>query len=162
GSVVESGRHAELMQRGGVYATLMAEQARESAASGVIDAAPQTRVETIADVPGGAVKPLTEGIIKAEGLTWYQLVIALMKVIMPWKGRLTGTFLLGVARVVAFIGVGALSALAVLALKNGGDVAPWLWALAMAAPLSGLLHWLESWLAHDMAFRLLAEMRIDV
>ena len=29
------------------------------------------------------------------------------------------------------------------------------------APLSGVLHWLESWLAHDMAFRLLAEMRID-
>src|SRR4029079_10301781 len=33
-------------------------------------------------------------------------------------------------------------------------------ALAVVAPLSGLLHWLESWLAHDMAFRLLAEMRI--
>ena len=31
----------------------------------------------------------------------------------------------------------------------------------LVAPLSGVLHWLESWLAHDMAFRLLAEMRID-
>ncbi len=31
----------------------------------------------------------------------------------------------------------------------------------MRWPLSGVLHWLESWLAHDMAFRLLAEMRID-
>src|SRR5207249_9241460 len=88
GSVAESGRHAELMQRGGVYARLMAEQARESAASAFIDASPQARAETIADVPGGAVKPVTEGIIKAEGLTWYQLVVALMKVIMPWKGRL--------------------------------------------------------------------------
>src|SRR3546814_2815235 len=37
----------------------------------------------------------------------------------------------------------------------------WLWALAVVAPLSGVLHWLESWIAHDMAFRLLAEMRID-
>jgi ATP-binding cassette subfamily C protein CydCD len=36
-----------------------------------------------------------------------------------------------------------------------------LWALAVVAPLSGVLHWVESWLAHDMAFRLLAEMRID-
>src|SRR5208282_1219255 len=35
------------------------------------------------------------------------------------------------------------------------------WALAVVAPLSGALHWLESWIAHDMAFRLLAEMRID-
>ena len=32
--------------------------------------------------------------------------------------------------------------------------------LALAAPLAGLLHWLESWLAHDIAYRLLAEMRI--
>ena len=34
-------------------------------------------------------------------------------------------------------------------------------ALAIVAPLSGVLHWLKSWMAHDMAFRLLAEMRID-
>jgi len=34
--------------------------------------------------------------------------------------------------------------------------------LALAAPLAGLLHWLESWLAHDIAYRLLAEMRIDL
>jgi ATP-binding cassette subfamily C protein CydCD len=30
------------------------------------------------------------------------------------------------------------------------------------APLAGLLHWLESWLAHDMAFRLLTHMRLDL
>src|SRR6185295_19892123 len=30
------------------------------------------------------------------------------------------------------------------------------------APLAGVLHWLESWIAHDMAFRLLASMRIEV
>ena len=35
-------------------------------------------------------------------------------------------------------------------------------ALAFAAPLAGILHWFESWIAHDMAFRLLAEMRIDL
>ena len=35
-------------------------------------------------------------------------------------------------------------------------------AAARGAPLAGLLHWLESWLAHDMAYRLLAEMRIDL
>ena len=82
-----------------------------------------TRAESIADTPGGAVKPLTEGIIKAEGLTWYQVVAALMKVILPWKGKLTATFLFGVLRVVAFIGVGVLSALIVLALKHHAAVA---------------------------------------
>jgi len=104
---------------------------------------------------------VTEGIIKAEGLGWFQLVVALMKVILPWKGRLTATFVFGVLRVVAFIGVGVLGALVVLALKNDQPYETWLWALAVVAPLSGLLHWLESWIAHDMAFRLLAEMRID-
>jgi ATP-binding cassette subfamily C protein CydCD len=162
GKVTEQGRHDELMSRGGVYATLMSEQARESSTDATVDAFDtRTRTETIADTPGGAVKPLTEGIIKAEGLTWYQVVAALMKVIMPWKGKLTATFLFGVLRVVAFIGVGVLSALIVLALKHH---APWhglAIALAIVAPLSGVLHWLESWLAHDMAFRLLAEMRID-
>jgi len=163
GRIVESGRHDELMRTGGVYARLMAEQARESRAPGLADIlASGSAAEVVADGRGSAVKPLTEGIIKAEGLNWIGLVTALMKVIMPWRGRLAATFVLGVLRVLAFIGVGVLSALAVLALKHGTPYAGWLWALAVLAPLSGVLHWLESWVAHDMAFRLLAEMRIDV
>ena len=163
GRVAESGSHEALMRQGGVYATLMAEQARESAAATLIDAEPAPAAdERVADLPGGAAKPVTEGIIKAEGLTWLQLVGALMAMIMPWKGKLAATFVLGVLRVLAFIGVGVLSALTVAALKHGTPYAGWLWALAIVAPLSGALHWLESWLAHDMAFRLLSEMRIDV
>jgi ATP-binding cassette subfamily C protein CydCD len=84
-----------------------------------------------------------------------------MKVILPWKGKLAATFTFGVLRVVAFIGVGVLSALIVLALKHHEPIRDLAIALAIVAPLSGALHWLESWLAHDMAFRLLAEMRID-
>jgi len=162
GHVAEEGKHGALMSRGGVYSQLMAEQAREQQAGTTIDslAAPQ-RAETIASTSGGAMKPITEGIIKAEGLTWYQVVVALMKVIMPWKGKLTATFILGVARVVAFIGIGVLSALIVLALKNHQPYGGLAIALAILAPVSGILHWFESWLAHDMAFRLLAEMRID-
>jgi len=168
GRVVESGRHEALMAAGGVYARLMAEQAQESAAATVIDVSPAGRgAEGAASGPGQALpdiaaKPMTEGIIKAEGLNWFQLVVALMTVIMPWKGRLAATFAFGVLRVLAFIGVGVLSALVVAALKNGQPYAPWLWALAVVAPLAGALHWLESWIAHDMAFRLLAEMRIAV
>ena len=85
-----------------------------------------------------------------------------MKLAMPWKGKLALTFAFGVLRVVSFIGVGVLSALVLLALKNGEPYGALLWALAVVAPLAGVLHWLESWIAHDMAFRLLAEMRIDV
>jgi len=162
GKVTEQGRHADLMSRGGVYSGLMAEQARESSTGATLDAfVTPARTESVSDTPGGAVKPLTEGIIKADGLTWYQVVATLMKVIMPWKGKLTATFVLGVLRVIAFIGVGVLSALIVLALKNQEPWGGLAVALALLAPVSGVLHWLESWMAHDMAFRLLAEMRID-
>ena len=166
GKVAEEGPHSALMKAGGLYAGLMAEQAREAEAAEaaepvVRDAAAQPAAESLADVPGGAMQAPTEGIIKAEGLSWTQVVAELMKVIMPWKGKLVLTFLFGVLRVLGFIGVGVLSAFVVLALKNGTDFEPYLWGLAVVAPLSGVLHWLESWLAHDMAFRLLAEMRID-
>ena len=165
GRVVESGTHSELMGLpGGVYASLMREQARESEERGddlLIDAAGRPTTETLDATPGGAKQAPTEGVIKAEGLAWFQVAAALMRVILPWKGRLAIAFLFGVVRVLAFIGVGAASALIVFALKNGqpyDHLLVWLWALA---PLAGILHWLESWVAHDMAYRLLAEMRID-
>ncbi|WP_026873386.1 ABC transporter ATP-binding protein [Inquilinus limosus] len=163
GRVVESGPHAALMQQGGVYAGLMAEQARESAAGTIIDAPVAARTaEPAPAAPAAATKVETEGILKAEGLGWGRLVAELMRLAMPWKGKLALTFAFGVLRVVAFIGVGVLSALVLLALKNGEPYGGLLWALAVVAPLSGVLHWLESWIAHDMAFRLLADMRADV
>ncbi|WP_343712365.1 ABC transporter ATP-binding protein [Inquilinus sp.] len=163
GRVVESGPHAALMQQGGVYAGLMAEQARESAAGKILDAPVAARAaESAPSAPAAATKVETEGILKAEGLGWGRLVAELMKLAMPWKGKLALTFAFGVLRVVTFIGVGVLSALVLLALKNGEPYGALLWALAVVAPLSGVLHWLESWIAHDMAFRLLADMRADV
>ena len=163
GRVVESGPHAQLMRDGGLYAGLMAEQARESAAGVILDAPAAARTVEAAPAADPVVaKTETEGILKAEGLGWGRLVAELMKLAMPWKGKLALTFAFGVLRVVAFIGVGVLSALVLLALKNGEPYGGLLWALAVVAPLSGVLHWLESWIAHDMAFRLLAEMRMDV
>ena len=95
--------------------------------------------ETIMNLP-------TEGIVKAEGLNWKQLVIELMRHIIPWKGRLGLSFCFGVLRVLSFIGVGIFSALIVLELKNGNDYSSHLSWLITAAILSGILHWLESWI----------------
>ena len=50
----------------------------------------------------------------------------------------------------------------VRASRRGSPSALLLVALAVVAPLAGLLHWLESWLAHDMAYRLLTDMRLDM
>ena len=68
----------------------------------------------------------------------------------------------GIGRVAAFIGVGVLGALIVAAVRANAPSLLLIVLLLAAAPLAGLLHWLESWLAHDMAYRLLAEMRIDL
>jgi ATP-binding cassette subfamily C protein CydCD len=160
GRVAEEGDHTSLLRRGGIYARLMAEQVQEASAPTEIDLAPTPTIEVTA--AGTPTKLVTEGILKAEGLTWYQVIANLMRVIMPWKGRLAVTFVFGVLRVLAFIGIGVLSALAVAGLKNGTDYGAYLWGLAVLAPLSGALHWLESWIAHDMAFRLLAKMRLDI
>ena len=69
----------------------------------------------------------------------------------------------GIGRVVAFIGVSVLGALIIGAVRDerarraAGRRCCWPRRRSPA-----LLHWLESWLAHDMAYRLLAEMRIDL
>ena len=54
------------------------------------------------------------------------------------------------------------SALVVAAVKNELPFSELLIVLFILAPLAGVLHWLESWVAHDMAFRLLAELRISL
>ena len=99
-------------------------------------------------------------IISAHGMGWGAVLRALLRHVQPWRNRLVAVLSLGISRVLALIGVGVLSALAVRAVRHGEPFAPYLWALLVVAPAAGVLHWLESWLAHDMAFRMLAEMRI--
>ncbi len=163
GRIAEAGRHAELMAKGGVYHRLMAEQASETA--GI-------------DAPVGGGGPLatgestqptyseeaqfapTDAIVKAEGLGWFAAARELMKHIGPYRVKLGMTFFFGVTRVLAFIGIGVVGSLAVRAVKGGEPFETLLILLAVMAPVAGIFHWFESWLAHDMAFRLLAEMRI--
>ena len=165
GRVVESGRHADLMTLRGVYHRLMADQVREgldappSAARGVAEPALEPTTEdrlVAAALPG---EPDDE-VLRASGLGWWSAWVRLLRLVQPFRGRVNLAFVLGVARVVAFIGVGVLSALVVAGIKQGTPVDALLIALYAIAPLAGALHWLESWVAHDMAFRLLTDMRI--
>ena len=163
GRVAETGRHGELMARRGVYHRLMAEQAEETAhvdapivGGGFLEKGEGTQ-PTYSEESQFAP---TDAIVKAEGLGWFAAARELMKHIGPYRGKLLMTFFFGVTRVLAFIGVGVVGALAVKAVKGGEPFETLLILLAVMAPVSGIFHWFESWQAHDMAFRLLAEMRI--
>jgi ATP-binding cassette subfamily B protein len=157
GRVVEAGTHRELMSRRGAYARLMAAQAEDATAPAedALLAAEDTRTTPAAGAPAaeGAAPPATE-------IGWLRALPILLRMVRHYRVRLLVTFALGIARVAALIGVGVLSALIVRAVSRGEPVGGLIVALAVVAPLSGALHWLESWLAHDMAYRLLADLRL--
>src|SRR5690606_36192787 len=117
GRIVEEGNHETLVARRGAYWRLMAEQLQGGgdgeALAPLLPAAAEDAVLRAADAaePGIDLEP-RDAIIRAEGLTWAGVLRELLAYARPWKGRLTLTSLLGVARVAAFIGVGVFSALA--------------------------------------------------
>ncbi|HET7158994.1 MAG TPA: ABC transporter transmembrane domain-containing protein, partial [Burkholderiales bacterium] len=169
GHVVESGRHDELMRRDGPYRRLMGSQA-------AIDSDDLADTEVVLDVIEDSSRPMTDGFephaenrmevrdinADAAAVGWRDTLLTLVRFIRPWWRQLTITVALGIGRVTAFIGVGILGALVIAAVKDGSWPQSLIIGLLIVAPLAGLLHWLESWLAHDMAYRLLAEMRIDL
>ncbi|HTO12553.1 MAG TPA: thiol reductant ABC exporter subunit CydC [Candidatus Binatia bacterium] len=159
GRVAEEGTHADLIAGHGVYARLMAGQARDGAGAVAVGARAVAVVED--ESPTEDTDP-ADAIVHGAEVGWGPVLATLVAKTRGYRGRLLLTFVLGVARVTALIGVGALSALAVRAVKHGEPAGPLLIALAAVAPLAGALHWVESWLAHDVAYRLLTDMRLEV
>ncbi len=165
GRVVESGTHAQLLALGGLYARLMQPQLGGS----------PSRTEVASTLLGSAlIEPdpmpepgLSDPDARSHGSpestpteSWRATLGSLLGFIRPWRGRLLLTVALGVLRVAAFIGVGALGALLVARVRNGLMPTPLVATLLLAAPVAAGAHWLKSFLAHDMAYRLLAAMRI--
>jgi ATP-binding cassette subfamily C protein CydCD len=167
GRVIESGRHDELIRRDGPYRRLMGSQTTAEDGVGA-DLVLEPAQDAVARAADSSQRRDDTGIttreIAAEAaeVGWRDTVLTLSRFIRPWWRQLTATVVLGIGRVAAFIGVGILGALVIAAVKTGAPPQPLVVALLVVAPLAGLLHWLESWLAHDMAYRLLAEMRIGL
>jgi ATP-binding cassette subfamily C protein CydCD len=162
GRVVEQGRHAELIRHDGPYRQLMGSQAEERDGDVVLDeqvSSPLAASER-EQIESAAANAPAELASTAAAVGWPATLGTLVRIIRPWRRRFAIVITSGIARVAAFIGVSVVSALAVAAVKIGAPYGYLLLLLALTAPLAGLLHWLESWLAHDIAYRLLAEMRV--
>jgi ATP-binding cassette subfamily C protein CydCD len=161
GRVAESGTHSTLMARDGVYRRLMAGQAGGDADSTLRDDAAAVEDEgSPPRDPAAVAAEETPAVLRAAGPGWWDVGRILFALARGYHTRLVVTFGLGVARVAALIGVGLLGALVVRAVSRGESARWLLVALLVVAPLAGVLHWIESWLAHDMAYRLLADMRM--
>ena len=170
GQLVEEGAHSQLMKRDGVYNTLMVAQMETES----VELSPMLATHA---APGNGASAAehrsassTEEYIAepsiisatAEDMSWIRVFGRLLALVKPWKLELTATFILGILRVFVLIGIGVAGALIVRQVSQGGDITGLLIALGVMAVLTPLLHWGESWVSHDMAFRLLAEMRIDM
>ena len=167
GRLVESGTHRELIAAGGAYARLMAGQAGESGdgagapfiappREGVTDDAPTEAADPpIAPSPD---PPMSHA--PTPSLASFALWGRLLDLVRPWWGQLGLTFALGLGRAVSVVGLAVIGALLVGRVARGEEIGPLLVALALLVPISAVLTWTESWVAHDLAYRLLAEMRI--
>ena len=161
GAVAQSGSHAALIVQDGPYRALMGPQLGErgdsDAALPLLDM-PAVDAAPVEDT-GAVVRDLAQD---AAEVGWPDTIRTLLGFIRPWRRQLAVTVTCGIGRVVSFIGVGVLGALIIAAVRSHSPTLLLVVLLLAAAPVTGLLHWLESFLAHDMAYRLLAVMRVDL
>ncbi|MBV8777026.1 MAG: ATP-binding cassette domain-containing protein, partial [Alphaproteobacteria bacterium] len=161
GRVVEQGTHAQLIRRDGPYRQLMGAQAEER--GGDFDQLHEQPLSgSVLEATDFGEEAPAAAAAAAARVGWVSTLATLVQIIRPWRNKFAIVVGAGIARVAAFIGVGIVGALAVAAVKTGTPYAHLLIVLGLLAPMAGILHWVESWLAHDIAYRLLAEMRIEL
>ena len=160
GRLVEAGGHSELAASGGAYARLMADQQTDpgddliAATLPSEDAAVAPAQQSIAAKGDGG--PRLETAPLPTLMVWRRL----LGLVRPWRWEVLLSFLLGMTYHGAGIALGATGALLVARIFKGGDTGLLIGLLAFFVVITSLTRWGENWASHDLAFRLLAEMRI--
>ena len=169
GRLVESGRHTELAGSDGVYAELMANQQVRPEQDVIVATLPPDKgvASLSSDGPEPASSAGETSTVSAtwqpsRAIGWWENWARLSALILRWWGKLAITLALGLLYHGSTIALGAVSALLVAAVFDEKEIAPMLILLVILVPLSAFSRWGESWLSHDVAFRLLAEMRIEI
>ena len=166
GKIVESGSHAELLRADGAYAELMAGQQHSSdgeiasptvsAVNGLRQA--NGRSPDVSVVSGTAAKTTTT----VRSLPVFTTLRRLLALVRPFALKTTLAFSTGVLYQAALISVGVSSALVVGQVIRHAEIYWSVLFLGVAVLTTSLLSWIETWIAHDLAYQLLAEMRIDM
>ena len=169
GRVIEVGPPAALLDAGGTFARLVATQAAATATAGDKDTPgvetareairlPDTFVTTarsstthhhgpspmVADIDAGAVATGTR----------------LLALVRPQWVRLGVTLAAGILGAAAAVALGVASGMLAGGAGDRDEIGTLVVAVPLAAAMAASLAWFESWISHDMAYRLLCEMRI--
>ena len=166
GKLVESGSHAELLRAHGVYAELMAGQQNSSDKEIMLQVPSSSNglAHDNGQWPAASAVPDRTAKTKhtAPSLSLFTTLQRLLGLVRPFALKTTLAFSSGVLYQAALIGVGVAGALVVGQVIRHGEIFWPVLLLSLAVVATSILSWLELWIAHDLAYQLLAEMRIDM
>ena len=186
GACVERGSHRELMVHDGVYARLVAAQSRlPTAAEGEPDGAlspaatngdtAEARVSVVSDAsaePASDIQADQDGhFLRSTGhakpiqpvaLGAWQTSSRLMRLIRPEWLEFAITVGSGLVKAGATIALGVASAMLAGRVATAAGLGPMIPIVLALAVTVALFTWIEAWISHDMAYRILADMRIKL
>ncbi|NJN19778.1 MAG: ABC transporter ATP-binding protein, partial [Oscillochloris sp.] len=161
GQLVAVGTHRELLAQNGVYARLMAQQARESQSHAIGEyGAPPDDIRGPAE-PASVRRGESGEIVRAGAAINRQAVFGFLGGWLQRKYIQIGlaSFLLLLSEILK-LGVPFVAAIAVTAFIDGAAGDSWLVLLAVVTALAIALNEVGLWLSHALAFRVFSTLRV--